>query len=490
MPQTCGGGGQPNQCGCLPLSCAQAGADCGSIPDGCGKTVDCGVCPVGKVCGSVQPNKCGDTPCVPKTCTELGLGCGQASDGCSKTLDCGSCTWPLSCGGGGTPNQCGCKLTSCSAQNATCGDIADGCGGTLSCGSCTLPLTCGGGGAVNQCGCTPTTCSKLGAKCGTIADGCGGTLTCGVCTAPYVCGAAAEPNQCAIPVVTLASGISSPWVLALDNSRVYWGGNSASAVVGAIDKNGGTAVTLATGQSYVQGLALSGTSVFWSEYYSGDVRVVKTDGTGLAKLAGDTANAIGVAHDGSRLFWTWNNLTNGGRVMTYSGTTTSVLVSGLSSARYVAIHAGRAYYTVTPSQVSQGRVRAVNLAGGSTAVDIATGQYEAHDVAADASGVYWTNHAPYEKVWRANHDGTGQVALASNQNRPFYLATDTTHVYWTNEGSPAAQYKDGVVLRVSKNGGAPQVLADKQAHPAGIAVDATSVYWANAGAGTIVKVAK
>jgi hypothetical protein len=48
-----------------------------------------------------------DSWCTPTTCCALGANCGSFSDGCGGTLDCGTCVPPLSCGGGGVPNQCG-----------------------------------------------------------------------------------------------------------------------------------------------------------------------------------------------------------------------------------------------------------------------------------------------------------------------------------------------------------------------------------------------
>src|SRR5712692_5258286 len=43
-----------------------------------------------------------------KTCASQGANCGSISDGCGHTLQCGTCTAPQTCGGGGTANVCGC----------------------------------------------------------------------------------------------------------------------------------------------------------------------------------------------------------------------------------------------------------------------------------------------------------------------------------------------------------------------------------------------
>jgi hypothetical protein len=77
----------------------------------------------------------------------------------------------------------------CSGQ--ACG-APDGCGGVCSQGACPSGTTCGGGGTPNQCGCTP---SCAGAACG-ASNGCGGTCTSGSCPAGAICGAGAAAGVC------------------------------------------------------------------------------------------------------------------------------------------------------------------------------------------------------------------------------------------------------------------------------------------------------
>jgi hypothetical protein len=47
--------------------------------------------------------------CTPKTCADLGQSCGPAADGCGNLIanGCGPCAMGQTCGGGGTPGQCG-----------------------------------------------------------------------------------------------------------------------------------------------------------------------------------------------------------------------------------------------------------------------------------------------------------------------------------------------------------------------------------------------
>jgi len=152
--------------------------------------------------------------CTKNTCASLGATCGSLSDGCGGVLNCGTCVAPASCGGGGTPNQCGnnCTRTTCGAQGANCGMIADGCGEILSCGTCVAPATCGGGGTANVCGtpvCSPKICSDVGAQCGFISDGCGGLVDCGTCTSPAICGGGGTPNVCSTGTCTPSGNCGS-----------------------------------------------------------------------------------------------------------------------------------------------------------------------------------------------------------------------------------------------------------------------------------------
>lgn len=184
--------------GCEPITCADAGANCGTIPDGCGGKIACGTCAAGEKCGGGGPNVCGTGECFPKTCAQVGASCGFASDMCSEALDCGGCAVPQTCGGGGVLNQCGCTPKTCTQLFATCGTIPNGCKGILDCGTCAAGQTCGGGGP-NMCGtnpCSPKSCAQIGASCGLVSDGCSEAIDCGKCTSPDTCGGLGKLNQC------------------------------------------------------------------------------------------------------------------------------------------------------------------------------------------------------------------------------------------------------------------------------------------------------
>jgi hypothetical protein len=217
-PQTCGGGGHPGQCGapdagsCNPETCAQQNIGCGPAGDGCGNVIQCGTCQLPQTCGGGGvPSQCGAPDagaCSPQTCQQQNIGCGPAGDGCGNQIDCGTCPAGQTCGGGGTPGQCGhpdggaCVPETCSVQHIDCGPAGDGCGNLIQCGPCTSPQTCGGGGTPGQCGeidagsCVPLTCKQLGIQCGPAGDGCGNLIQCGTCVAPQTCGGGGTPGVC------------------------------------------------------------------------------------------------------------------------------------------------------------------------------------------------------------------------------------------------------------------------------------------------------
>lgn len=95
------------------------------------------------------------------------------------------------------PNTCACVCSASSCRNGCCdangrcqpGTANDVCGnGGAACAACTgRGRTCGGGGTPRQCGCTPKSCTA--SDCGVVNDGCGGVINCPACANGQVCSA-------------------------------------------------------------------------------------------------------------------------------------------------------------------------------------------------------------------------------------------------------------------------------------------------------------
>ena len=225
------------------LTACPAGDTCGTIPNGCGGTVSCGgACTAPLTCGGGgTANICG---CTPLTTCPAGDTCGTISNGCGGTVTCGTCTAPQTCGGGGAANACGCTPTTTCPAGQNCGTAPNGCGGTVSCGTCTAPQTCGGSGAANVCGCTPATTCPAGDTCGTAPDTCGGTVTCGTCGVGQVC----TGNTC------VASSSSSSSSSTTSSSSGTGGSGTSTSAGGA----GGAATSTSSGGTGGSGSSSSG----------------------------------------------------------------------------------------------------------------------------------------------------------------------------------------------------------------------------------------
>jgi len=133
-PQTCGANSNPGVCSCAAETnaqfCTRLGKNCDSVTaaDNCGtpRTAACGTtCPAGQTCGGGgSANVCG---CTAETsaqlCSKYTMSCGpfSAVDSCgvSRTLDCGSCAAGKLCGANGLTGQCGAVATFSSVQTGT-----------------------------------------------------------------------------------------------------------------------------------------------------------------------------------------------------------------------------------------------------------------------------------------------------------------------------------------------------------------------------------
>lgn len=215
-----------NTCTTPKITCADLGAECGTIKNTCGAYLDCPDgptkgCADGKECDP-DTNKCRD--CQQVTCNDLGYECGFAWLGCgpddaAHQTDCGQCDSNSKCNAQFhkcepkcTPKSAKeiCDAAKASAKKVECGVISDGCGGTVNCDTvagygCKAGESCGVHGIANRCdpAQTPDECRAVGRECGTLKSACTGKdINCGtcptgeVCNANGVCGAPCTPKTC------------------------------------------------------------------------------------------------------------------------------------------------------------------------------------------------------------------------------------------------------------------------------------------------------
>ena len=166
---------------CTPIPEDEACEDkqCGKVGDGCGDTYECGKCDDGEVCGGEEPYQCaegmtgvdpGNCPGKVESCADAGARCGVIGDGCGDVIDCdaelGACPTGTVCGVL-TPYQCDeakpdcTPAASCAELGWECGLAVDECGTVHDCAAegrtCGALEVCTGG--INA----PTTCEVPGA---------------------------------------------------------------------------------------------------------------------------------------------------------------------------------------------------------------------------------------------------------------------------------------------------------------------------------------
>jgi hypothetical protein len=219
-----------NTCVKPKITCADLGAQCGTVRDSCGDFLDCPDtnpkgCAAGQQC---NPDTHACEGCETVTCADLGYQCGLAWLGCgpdtpSNYTDCGGCA----AGADGGAQVCNevfhncepkCKPATaaviCAAAKAAsgvnCGYISDGCGGIVDCDTvagfgCPNGQSCGVRGIANVCDPqeTPDECLALGQTCGDITSACTNQkIHCGdcptnqVCNSNGVCGTPCTAKKC------------------------------------------------------------------------------------------------------------------------------------------------------------------------------------------------------------------------------------------------------------------------------------------------------
>ena len=421
-----------------------------------------------------------------------GLTADAGESGTGGTHDGGAGGDTMTAGNGGKASG-GTNSGGKSSGGATAGGNAS-TGGSPS----TCAPSCSGGKVCEnlQCVCPVAKPDVCGATCYDLQSD---KAHCGSCSRSCLAGTC---NDGSCVPITLASGRTSPWALAVNASGVYW--IEASAVLG-VPLAGGTVVTLASSTYVTDPVAItaSPTTIYYSNSGSGGsilnyrhaIMEVPVAGGGtpdeFAKARNDLSDPFGVtvvsgtvywldeqwqsiykaaegmgsempaqAHsgtsagysyygnvvvDGTNAYWGY---TNGGlfKAPLSSGTRVSLREPGSPGTpriSQIAVAQGNVYFstgTGTPPAVTtptNSTIYRIPISGG-TATPMISGLGVRHAVAADATGVYFSDG----DLKRMSHDGSTTVTLATGYSAGF-IVLDAQYVYWTDAST-------GVVMKVAK----------------------------------------
>jgi hypothetical protein len=296
--------------------------------------------------------------------------------------------------------------------------------------------------------------------------------------------------------------------LVVDATSVYFinGGTAANNYVdGALMRvptGGGKTTTVVSLQWTPSGLAIAGTNLYWTNYFtSNTVMTVPISGGNPATLVSGQAGPEGIAVDATNVYWTNSTVSGTVMKMPLGGGTPITLASGLDFPGSIAVDATNVYWT---NQGTSGRadgyarLMTVPIKGGTPTTLASADRMASGGIAVDATGVYWAYSIYYSDnaapggtstpdggtagcagtVLKVPVGGGTPITLASGQFcSGGQVAVDATAVYWMNGGLQANGYTDGSVMALPLAGGTPIAVAAMQKTNSGLAIDATSVYW-------------
>ncbi|MBI5535764.1 MAG: hypothetical protein HY898_23735 [Deltaproteobacteria bacterium] len=463
-----------------PINGADASSD--GDPDGAGGTAGKGGSAGAKDGGGDAIGEAGnDAPCPANqklcggTCVSVddpaygcdAKACQPACAPAHATAKCQSTVCTIDICEAGWSDCDGFVTNGCEADVATDVNNCSGCGK-----ACAVP-----DGSVATC--TNGVCSfcPIGkADCdGNSANGCEVDIqsdvnNCGECGTKCTAGGACTNGAC--DPVELASGLSSPMGIRVDDTSIFV---TAGINLSKIPIAGGTPTHLATGLAGPGPMALDDTTVYFS---AGDeILSVPKAGGAVSKVASGVTATVALAVDDTNVFVCNFQGAGGGiwKVAKTGGTAT--LISPQNFAYGLAIDATDVFFALS----SDDKIMKMPKAGGA-ASELATAiTGTPKGVALDADTVFWFEVTDVVKVGK---DGTGKKSIAQNVVGTNSIAVDGSWVYFavfTNPGSIQKARTDGA--KVVK-------LADNQNAPIDLALGKSAVFYLTQGDGKVMTVPK
>jgi hypothetical protein len=271
----------------------------------------------------------------------------------------------------------------------------------------------------------------------------------------------------------IADHLDLPWGIALHGAHVYWtvaGKMEGEGKVMRAPVAGGPAELLASGLSSPDQLFVDDQHAYWTRnMVDGAVERIPVDGSESVEVIADgLVSPIGITGDAEKIHFS----TSDGYVKSHP------LAAGLPGSSVIL---SKQHPSPSVLVLSGGGIffAEYSVGGGVFRLDLAT-----HDEQTLAMGqttpnavvvsdkVYFTTTKVGGAVNRVDIPGEAPTQFAPDQNQPAGIAADELYIYWANFG-------DGTIRRLKKGGGTPEILASGQRSPNGIVVDDEAIYWTN-----------
>ncbi len=287
-------------------------------------------------------------------------------------------------------------------------------------------------------------------------------------------------------LVTLATGQTCPWGMAIDGTSVYWTtcGDPTGGNVLKVSKAGGEVAALAAGDR-LSGIAVDGTSVYWvagtSDASTGTIMKVPVGGGTPTTLASRPGAPAHLAVDASYIYWAEQAP---GAIMKVplAGGPPTLLAAALPVPWQIAIDDADVYW------MGQGLMKAPKVGGAAIELTPRLPMLPTAALVVNATNVYFTSGPPGGVAGVStipSQGGTATVVYADPSETfapPGPIAIDATRAYWADASN--------AVYSVPLSGGTATTLATGQNNVVAIAVDDAAVYWLVNGNGTLGGVMK
>ena len=236
------------------------------------------------------------------------------------------------------------------------------------------------------------------------------------------------------------------------------------------------ATTFITGEAMAVGVATDGTELFWSTF-DGFLRAKQLDGAGARRDIVKLASAAHIEVDADYVYTAVEGNKQIVRVRKTTGVV-EILAVCTGQCLGVAVSGGNVFFTDRGGSASLRMVTADPTSNGTA---LTTGLNSPEDAFATATDVYVANEGSNDIIRVPRGGGASSIFLTVTD--PVAFAIEGADLFIVSQVT-------GTIYRRGVAGGNLDAVATAQAQPAGLLVTPTAVYWATLGGGTIMRLAR